>query len=91
MPINIYTDDDDSTKVAYLCESSWSLPTQISELEKWILLNKQNLEKKLYVADIGFAIREDASGGGATMSPMLMGVLSESGFSLYLSEYRGVE
>ncbi len=47
MPIHIYSE---KTRVSlhYLAESSWDLAEQVSELEKWLLKNNQELpqEKK---------------------------------------------
>lgn len=40
-----------------------------------------------YVADIGFAIRKDACGGGAVLSVKSMAIMVKIGMELYFSEY----
>ncbi|HEY5916376.1 MAG TPA: hypothetical protein VIU13_03210 [Chryseolinea sp.] len=41
-----------------------------------------------YVADVGFAIRKDASGGGAVLNSESMKILGDIGMDIYFSEYR---
>ena len=87
MPINIY---EFKTKdvIKYLCEETWSLPNQVEELETWLIENYKKIPKGEYVADIGFEIRKNASGGGAVLSKETMKIIVELGIDLYLSEYR---
>ncbi|WP_298561184.1 hypothetical protein [uncultured Aliiroseovarius sp.] len=92
MPVNIYEEigSDDGLEIkdiAFLCEDLWDLPKQIYALENWICEKGQNLPKSNYVADVGFSIRSNASGGGATVSPNTLGVMGRIGMALYLSEY----
>jgi hypothetical protein len=88
MPIVTYRTKQPSEKLACLCDDSWELPIQISELEKWLDENKNKITPDDYVADIGFTQRNDASGGGAAISPESMGIMAKYGMWLYLSEYR---
>ncbi|WP_373546791.1 hypothetical protein [Chamaesiphon sp.] len=41
----------------------------------------------LYVADVGFQIRKDATGGGAVISTEMIQILHDLGMEVYLSEY----
>jgi len=86
MPINIYNEID-SEKIDWLCDEVWDLPNQIDALEKWIKTKGKNLPKGRYVADIGFDIRKDATGGGSVISSELMKIMSKMGMNIYLSEY----
>ena len=86
MPINIY-EQKTHKEVAYLADSYWDLPNQIAELEEW--LKETNTLSGTYVADIGFDIRPDASGGGAVLTLDMLKKLSELGIEIYLSEYPG--
>jgi hypothetical protein len=88
MPINIYSESTPE-KLAYLCDRNWRLPDQVEALEAWLRENGSNVKKGQYVVDIGFTLREDASGGGAAISPEMMRTMSDLGMSLFLSEYPG--
>lgn len=89
MPIRIFAEDSLATTLHYLCEDIWNLPEQMAGLELWLADNKCSFSPGSYVADIGFKIREDASGGGAALTSKMMRDLSELGMSLHLSEYPG--
>tara|TARA_R110002050_G_scaffold109796_1_gene221124 strand:- start:47954 stop:48223 length:270 start_codon:yes stop_codon:yes gene_type:complete len=86
MPINIYKEKNNE-KLAWLCDESWDLPKQISELENWLEKTGKDLPVDSYVADIGFGIRNDANGGGAVISNNMMSIMSKIGMEIYLSEY----
>jgi len=86
MPINIYADDESKRRIAWLCDDNWRLPDQIEALESWLELNRSKVKGGRYIADIGFAPREDASGGTA-ISPAMLRTLADLGISLFLSEY----
>jgi hypothetical protein len=86
MPINIYEANSFET-IAVISDTDWDLPTQIDELEKWLNKKGKNLQKGKYIADIGFDIRKDASGGGAVISSNMIKILSKIGMEIYLSEY----
>jgi hypothetical protein len=88
MPINIYSENTPE-KLAYLCDSNWRLPDQVAALQIWLQENRSNLKCGQYVADIGFTLREDASGGGAAISAEMMRTMADLGMSLFLSEYPG--
>ena len=90
MPVNIYRvtpEGQKNQRIAWLCDDNWRLPDQAQELEAWLLQNSATLKPDEYVADIGFTLREDASGGGAAISPQMMRTMADLGMSLFLSEY----
>jgi hypothetical protein len=88
MPINIYSQNsDDTDQVAWLCDDEWELPGQVDELERWLKANQHKLSRGKYVADIGFQIRKDATGGGGVISTEMIGILNDLGMEIYLSEY----
>jgi hypothetical protein len=87
MPINIYNRKDSSQELAWLCDNDWELPSQVYELEKWLIENQSKILKGEYVADIGFDIRKDALGGGGIISLEMMRIMLDLGMEIYLSEY----
>ncbi|AXT38064.1 hypothetical protein D1814_04945 [Alteromonas sp. BL110] len=90
MPVNIYNSDN-SERVAWLSDDSWELPTQIDDLETWLIENQHTLPTGKYVADVGFDIRKDACGGGAVLSTKSMEIMAKLGIELFLSEYPDTE
>jgi hypothetical protein len=86
MPINIYKTGS-FERIDWLCDESWDLPTQLGELELWLENRRMSLEPGEYVADIGFSIREDASGGGGVLSSKAMLIMGEIGMDVFFSEY----
>ena len=86
MPINIYIEDSEE-KLAWLCDEVWDLPTQIATLETWLLDKGKTLEPNKYVADIGFDIRKDSTGGGAVLNSKSMKIMGAIGMDIYFSEY----
>ena len=91
MPINIYIQDDSWERVAWLCDDNWRLPDQVEALEMWLDENRTAMKSGRYIADIGFCVRKDASGGGAAISPDMMRTMADLGISLFLSEYPGID
>jgi hypothetical protein len=90
MPVNIYRvtpEGQKNERIAWLCDDNWRLPDQAEALEAWLTENCATLKPDEYVADIGFAPREDALGGGAAISPQMMRTMADLGMSLFLSEY----
>lgn len=92
MPTHIYCDIDEDNPFDTVGgfgegEGAWDLSSQIDELERWLIDHREDLDKGSYVADIGFTVRKDASGGGAAMSKNLIAMLHEVGMEVYLSEY----
>ena len=69
MPTKIYVDDDSKEEIAWLCGDNWDLAAQMSALEAWLSANQSQVPASRYIADIGFSVRPDASGGGAAISP----------------------
>ena len=86
MAINFYKESD-FQEIAYLDEDIWDLPTQLNTLELWVTENQMTLNEGPYVADIGFSVRKNASGGGATLSPSAMKLFAELKITIYFSEY----
>lgn len=86
MPIFIYIQET-FEKIDYLCEEIWDLPTQINELETWLDKKGKDLEPNKYVADIGFDIRKDASGGGGVLNSKSMEIMGRINMDVYFSEY----
>ncbi len=90
MPINIYKADT-GEKIDYLCKDIWDLPNQIYLLETWLNKKGKHLKPDKYVADIGFDIRKDASGGGAVLSSKSMEIMGKIKMDIYLSEYPSID
>jgi len=86
MAIKIYFEKN-FENIDILCEDIWDLPIQISILEKWLTDNPELYPDMRKVIDIGFSIRQDASGGGSVISTTLMTTLVNRNYELYLSEY----
>ena len=55
-------------------------------MELWVTENQMTLNEGPYVADIGFSVRKNAS-GGATLSPSAMKLFAELKITIYFSEY----
>ncbi len=86
MPISIYNEVNND-RIKYLSANIWDLPTQINELQQWLEKDGTKLKKGKYVADIGFDIRKDATGGGGIINSKMINILAEIGMEIYLSEY----
>ncbi|HEY1170208.1 MAG TPA: hypothetical protein VGH19_02455 [Verrucomicrobiae bacterium] len=92
MPVNIYRvrpEGEKNERIAWLCDGNWRLPDQAEALEAWLREHRATLKADQYVADIGFTLREDATGGGAALPPEMMRTMADLGMSLFLSEYPG--
>jgi hypothetical protein len=87
MPVKIYSEHRPGEEVAWLCDDNWRLSDQVSALEAWLHDSQTKLKTGRYIADIGFSVREDASGGGAAISPEMMRRMADLGMSLFLSDY----
>lgn len=86
MPITIYLKDS-REELEWLCEEDWDLPTQIDALESWLITKGKTLKPSKYVADIGFSIRKEATGGGGVLSSPSMAIMGAIGMAVYFSEY----
>lgn len=86
MPIKI-TNLDSGDEIAWLCDNDWELPTQLSALEAWINSYDVSEPPEPAIADIGFSVRPDASGGGAVLSCESMRRFSEAQIEIHFSEY----
>ncbi len=89
MPVNIYNEVNYES-IDSLCDDVWDLPNQIDALENWLRIKGKNLSKGNYVADIGFDIRKNASGGGGIINAESMKIMGEIGMNVYFSEYPGL-
>lgn len=63
------------------------LPTQINALEIWLDKKGVDLEPSKYVADIGFDISKDSTGGGAVLNSKSMAIMGNIGMDVFFSEY----
>lgn len=86
MPINIYNGDTYET-INWLCDESWELPYQMYKLQNWLDEKGRYLVPANYVADIGFDIRKNATGGGAVLDIKAMEIMVKIGMRVYFSEY----
>ncbi|MEL6440743.1 MAG: hypothetical protein AAFQ80_15995 [Cyanobacteria bacterium J06621_8] len=96
MTINVYCDADPDNSYDYIItlgesEDLWDLPSQIYKLEQWLETNIGKLNKGSYVADIGFTVREDATGGGAVLNRKMILMLHQIGMEIYFSEYNFID
>ncbi len=67
---------------------SWDLRTQIEALEAWMAKNSDQLDPaSRWIADVGFTVRLDATGGGPPISRELMKMCVASNLEIWLSEY----
>lgn len=87
MGISIYKTDDISEEIAYLCDDEWDLPSLLPALVQWAARNEGKIASGRYVADIGFSIEDDATGGGGVLTVEEMKVLISLGIDVYFSEY----
>ena len=90
MPISIYIRES-FQNIDILCDEIWDLPSQLDALETWLDNIGMHLEPNDYVADIGFSMRADASGGGGVLSSKAMLILGRIGMDVYFSEYHLVK
>lgn len=95
MPINVLANFEGAApsqekpkSVAWLCDDDWELPAQLFEFERWLEKDGKNLPKGSYIADIGFSLRADASGGGGTLSVSAMQTLVMVGMEVWFPEYQ---
>ena len=91
MPCVIRRDaDDHHENLVELCPDEWKLREQVEALESWLRENRKQLSSQhKWVADIGFCIRNDASGGGPPITRDLMKMCLEVNLEIFLSEYPG--
>ena len=89
MPINILKvrqPEAENDIVDRICDGEWELPTQIDALESW-LETKSALPSGEYIADIGYSVRKNATGGGGVFSVAMMKALVALEMDVYFSEY----
>ncbi len=90
MPINIYIYKT-WEELDWLCDEIWDLPTQIEALESWLVSKGKKLSPNKYVADIGFDINKNSTGGGGVLNSKSMGIMARIGMDIYFSEYHSSE
>lgn len=79
---------EESTNHVLLAPDDWDLRRQVEVFESWLRESNGNLEPAdRWVADIGFNVRVDASGGGPIISSELMQLCLDNRIEIYLSEY----
>ena len=88
MPINIYYETKEENRIDWLCDGEWELPEQLYSIEEWIKANKSLMTGEKIIADIGFSVRNNASGGGGILSSKTMRDAGEINMDIYFSEYR---
>jgi hypothetical protein len=92
MPIRIESHKNGKrSELAWLCDDDWQLPQQVEALREWLEQNAETLPPGEYSADIGFAPRPDAAGGGGEITLEMMRSMLAIGMTLYLSEYPEME
>ena len=93
MPITIFRQlagAQSNERYAWLCDDIWELPTQLRALAAW-LSQQEDLEPGDYAADIGYSVREGATGGGEKMSREMISDLHRLGMEVHFSEYHLVD
>ena len=82
--------EDRYENLVELAPGTWRLREQVEALEKWLDGHRQELDPaQCWVADIGFGVRKDATGGGPPISRRLMQMCLEANLVIFLSEYPG--
>ena len=80
--------DDRLENYADVASDSWDLRTQIEALEQWLIDHPNELDSsQRWIADVGFTVRLEATGGGPPITRKLMKLCVESNLEIYLSEY----
>lgn len=75
-------------KYAEIASNSWDLRTEIEALEEWLIANARSLDTSFeWIADVGFTVRLDATGGGPPLTKRLMRACLDSNLEIFLSEY----
>ena len=89
MPVIIRRIIDDGFKNhAEVAAGEWDLRKQIEALEQWLLAHGSELDTlSQWVADVGFTVRPNATGGGPPIGRKLMQMCVASNLEIYLSEY----
>ena len=79
---------ESSETFAVIAKGSWNLRSLISELEKWLDNEADDLPSGFkWIADVGFSPRDDACGGGPILKVELMQKCVDLNMEIYLSEY----
>ena len=90
MPIKIHIEESEE-ELDWHYDGIWDLPNQIDALEKWLDSKGATLIPNKYVADIGFDIRKDATGGGGVLKSKSMKIMGTIGMDVFFSEYPSVD
>lgn len=79
---------DQRENVLLLGPEEWDLGSLFELLVGWLSENDGKLEEAdSWIADIGFNVRLDASGGGPIISSDVMDLCRRNKVEIYLSEY----
>lgn len=90
MPIVIRPRDQSKANYLELCPSSWDLRILIESLQVWLDSQPTHFAESVtgsWIADVGFAPRSEATGGGPILSLQLMKQCLCYNLEIYLSEY----
>jgi len=80
--------DGHSENHAEVAVDEWRLREQVEALEVWLQEHVGELDPEHeWVADIGFSVRKDATGGGPPITRALMRLCLAANLEIYLSEY----
>jgi len=91
MPVRIYRFDDIGDEIANICRNSWDLDEQLWKLHEWVKRNRGRIKGEHIVADIGYSIRKDATGGGHALTKEEMRDYVDFGMDIYFSQYSNFE
>lgn len=73
-----------------LAAGEWKLTEQVEALRDWLKEHHHELDRDFaWIADIGFELRKDATGGGPVISVAMMKLCVECRMDIFLSEYGG--
>ena len=71
-----------------LAAGEWKLTPQVDALREWLTEHHRELDREHeWIADIGFELRNDATGGGPVISVAMMKLCVECRMDIFLSEY----
>ncbi|EMJ88682.1 hypothetical protein [Leptospira meyeri] len=89
MPIWIRKTHNEKTEnYVNLIENDWNLTAQFEALEEWLKTVDEKLDQKVeWIADLGFAPRTNALGGGPVISLDLMKLCIKNNLEIFISEY----
>ncbi|TGM19419.1 hypothetical protein [Leptospira meyeri] len=82
------THNEKTENYVNLIENDWNLTAQFEALEEWLKIVDGKLDQKAkWIADLGFAPRRNALGGGPVISLDLMQLCIKNNLEIFISEY----